>query len=70
MAREDLSRVRLDELTHAAFSGVLRAMEERQLEPKKWPGPILVGIIAWPELGSLQQPEVAAPQVARAKRGT
>lgn len=69
MAKEDLSRVRLDELTHAAFSGVLRALEERELEPRKWPGPILVGIIAWPELSTTQMPDVTAQQQARAKRG-
>ena len=64
----DESRVRLDELTHAAFSGVLRALEERNMEPKKWPGPILVGIIAWPDLGA---PDVPMPeQVTRSKRGS
>jgi hypothetical protein len=48
---EERGLVKIDDLTHAAFSGVLRALEERQLEPRRWPGPILVGIIAWPELG-------------------
>jgi hypothetical protein len=43
-------RVSLDEVTEAAFSGVLRALEARRLGPEEFPGPILVGIIAWPEL--------------------
>ena len=64
---EDTSRVRIDDLTHAAFAGVLRALDERQLDPKKWPGPILVGIIAWPELGPEQfrGAEAAAPSPRR-----
>jgi hypothetical protein len=40
----------LEEVTQAAFSGVLRALETRKIPIEKWPGPILVGIIAWPEL--------------------
>jgi hypothetical protein len=42
--------VALEEVTQAAFSGVLRALETRKIPIEKWPGPILVGIIAWPEL--------------------
>ena len=40
----------LEEITASAFSGVLRAIEARKLPLNKFPGPILVGIIAWPEL--------------------
>jgi hypothetical protein len=40
----------LEEVTHAAFSGVLRALEARKLDINRFPGPILIGIIAWPEL--------------------
>jgi hypothetical protein len=40
----------LEEVTNAAFNGVLRALEARKLDIKHWPGPIIVGIIAWPEL--------------------
>lgn len=40
----------LEEVTEAAFNGVLRALERRQLDIREFPGPILVGIIAWPEL--------------------
>jgi len=40
----------LQEVTEAAFSGVLRALEARKLDFAKWPGPIIVGIIAWPQL--------------------
>jgi hypothetical protein len=40
----------LEEVTQAAFNGVLRALEARKLPINKWPGPILIGIIAWPEL--------------------
>ena len=44
------SKVALEEVTHAAFSGVLRALEARNLQIEKFPGPIIVGIVAWPEL--------------------
>lgn len=40
----------LEEVTHAAFSGVLRALEARKLDIRHFPGPIIVGIVAWPEL--------------------
>jgi hypothetical protein len=40
----------LEEVTHAAFNGVLRALEARKLPINRFPGPILIGIIAWPEL--------------------
>lgn len=45
-------RISVDQLTEAAFSGVLRALDERKLVPRDFPGPILVGIIAWPELSA------------------
>lgn len=48
-------RVALDQVTEAAFSGVLRALEARNLKPEQFPGPILVGVIAWPELTSAAQ---------------
>ena len=44
---DEPSRVQLADVTEAAFSGVLRALEARKLTPDKFPGPILVGIIAW-----------------------
>jgi hypothetical protein len=47
--------VALDEVTEAAFSGVLRALEARRIAPERFPGPILVGIIAWPELSQSEQ---------------
>jgi hypothetical protein len=40
----------LEEVTHAAFNGVLRALEARKLQLNRFPGPIIVGIVAWPEL--------------------
>lgn len=53
-------RIAVDQLTEAAFSGVLRALEERKLKPADFPGPILVGIIAWPEL-STQADKIGLP---------
>jgi hypothetical protein len=44
------SQVALEEVTQAAFNGVLRALEARKLPLERFPGPILIGIIAWPEL--------------------
>lgn len=43
----------LEEVTEAAFNGVLKALERRRLPIEQFPGPILVGIIAWPELRQL-----------------
>ena len=40
----------LEEVTNAAFSGVLRALEARKVPIGRFPGPIIVGIVAWPEL--------------------
>jgi hypothetical protein len=47
----------LQEVTEAAFGGVLRALEARKLDFDRFPGPIIVGIIAWPQLdkGALGQ---------------
>lgn len=50
MADDLGSRIAVDQLTEAAFSGVLAALKANDLRPEKFPGPILVGIIAWPEL--------------------
>jgi hypothetical protein len=50
MSDQEVSRVAVEELTASAFSGVLRAIEARKLPIEKIPGPILVGIIWWPEL--------------------
>jgi hypothetical protein len=44
----------LEEVTQAAFNGVLRALEARNLSIEKVPGPIIVGIIYW---SGLKQPE-------------
>lgn len=57
----------LEEVTNAAFNGVLRALEARKLPLEKFPGPILIGIIAWPELrqGELLKGPAGSPS----KRG-
>lgn len=68
------SRVPLEELTEAAFTGVLRALEARKIAPaereKFLPGPILVGIIWWPERlpGELPFQAVGAVPAGRRKR--
>ncbi len=49
------TRIAVDELTKAAFSGVLAALKANELDPKLFPGPILVGIIAWPELSQFRE---------------
>jgi hypothetical protein len=46
----EASQIALEEVTQAAFNGVLRALEARKLDLRRFPGPILIGIIAWPEL--------------------
>ncbi len=47
---DEAPRMALEEVTQAAFGGVLRALEARKLPPERFPGPIIVGIVAWPEL--------------------
>src|SRR5689334_22845905 len=49
------TRIAVDELTQAAFSGVLAALKANDLAPRSFPGPILVGIIAWPELSQFRE---------------
>ena len=44
------ANVALEEVTQAAFNGVLLALKAQKIPVEKWPGPILIGIIAWPEL--------------------
>jgi hypothetical protein len=44
------ANVALEEVTQAAFNGVLRALKAQKIPVERWPGPILIGIIAWPEL--------------------
>jgi hypothetical protein len=50
---ERAPRISVEQLTEAAFSGVIAALRSHDFEVGEWPGPILVGIIAWPELGKL-----------------
>jgi hypothetical protein len=52
--QDDLRPAALEEVTTAAFNGVLKALERRNLDIRKFPGPIIVGIIAWPEMTNLQ----------------
>lgn len=52
--RTDIRSTALEEVTEAAFHGVLAALERRQLPIHEFPGPILIGIIAWPELRKLE----------------
>lgn len=51
----------LEEVTEAAFSGVLRALEARRLDLERFPGPIIVGIVAWPKLDNGAFGEVGLP---------
>jgi hypothetical protein len=64
--RKVAQNVALEEVTNAAFSGVLRALEVRKIPIEKWPGPILIGIIAWPEL---RQGELFRQVGQRSSRG-
>lgn len=48
--RDDIRSAALEEVTEAAFNGVLKALERRRLTIETFPGPIIVGIIAWPDL--------------------
>lgn len=52
--KPEIRSTALEEVTEAAFNGVLRALERRNLDIREFPGPILVGIIAWPELRGLE----------------
>jgi hypothetical protein len=55
MSEPQQPRISLDDVTEAAFNGVLRALEARKIAPERYPGPILVGIITWPELGKSER---------------
>lgn len=59
----ELPRTALEEVTAAAFNGVLLALERRQISLERFPGPIIVGIVAWPELA---QSVEARQQLTRA----
>jgi hypothetical protein len=48
------SQISAADLTKAAFSGVLAALKEQDFELNQFPGPIIAGIIAWPELTQLR----------------
>jgi hypothetical protein len=52
--RSDIRSTALEEVTEAAFNGVLAALERRNLAIHDFPGPILIGIIAWPEMRKLE----------------
>jgi hypothetical protein len=67
LATDDVSRIALEEVTQAAFNGVLRALEARKIPIERFPGPILVGIIAWPELRQGELFREAADTEAQAK---
>ena len=51
----------------AAFSGVIAALKENNTELREFPGPILCGIIAWPELS--QQREILGSAVEQRGSG-
>lgn len=51
--RDEIRGAALEEVTEAAFNGVLKALERRQLSIDMFPGPIIVGIIAWPDLRNI-----------------
>lgn len=62
--------ISVEDLTQAAFAGVLTALEVRGTRPEEFPGPILVGIIAWPELSKVAAGAVAPVSApARARSG-
>lgn len=48
------SQISAADLTKAAFSGVIAALREQDFELERFPGPILAGIIAWPELSQFR----------------
>ena len=64
-ARAAAPRIALDELTEAAMSGVLRALDARARGREPF-GPIIVGIIAYPEAGQFGP---IAPNVSGLKTG-
>lgn len=60
------ANIALEEVTQAAFNGVLRSLAEQKIPIERWPGPILIGIIAWPEL---RQGELFGQLGTRGSRG-
>jgi hypothetical protein len=51
--QREAPKAALEEVTEAAFNGVLQALERRKIELVQFPGPIIIGIIAWPDLRNL-----------------
>lgn len=65
--RREAQTAALEIVTEAAFNGVLAALDRRNLTIEKFPGPILIGIIAWPELS---QSTLLREQMEKQTRGT
>jgi hypothetical protein len=61
---EQLPASGLEEVTQAAFSGLIRALNTHDLELKHFPGPVLVGIWAWPGMIEGRLPEGVAGGIA------
>jgi hypothetical protein len=59
------AQIQLDEFTQLAFEAVLRATDARKLPPTKFPGPIIFGIIWWPEGVPSPGAGIGGPTVGR-----
>lgn len=55
-------RIELQDFTQVAFEAVLRASEVKKLPPNKIPGPIIFGIIWWPDGIPAPDGQIGAPR--------
>lgn len=56
------ARIELQDFTQVAFEAVIRASEAKKLAPNKIHGPIIFGIIWWPEGIPVPEGQIGAPR--------
>ena len=59
------ARISLDEFTQLTFQSVLRASELHKLPPNRFPGPIIFGIIWWPQGMTPPGAGIGAPRIGQ-----
>lgn len=63
--RTGATAIELEEFTQLAFEAVLRASEARKLPPYRLPGPIIFGLIWWPDGIPTPEGAIGAPRIQK-----
>ena len=58
-------RIELQDFTQLAFEAVVRASEAKKLPPSRIRGPIIFGIIWWPDGIPVPEAGIGSPRVSR-----